>query len=180
MSEKIINRRIAKLEQKLHDLEISGPRKYDQESITQGNQTLPWWRRFGWWNFVTRIGILGGIGYAIVTYIQWRDLRRNFEAEQRAWVTIDYRWPPHLPNPPDQTAGSIQPILTNIGKSVISRIVVKSTLEILAAADAPSFNRGKAHSTADESPLFPTAQAFLYIYFADQKRALVARLHQMS
>lgn len=52
----------------------------------------PWWRRMWVWKPWKRIlGVLAGlagIGYAIITYRQWCDLRHNFEIDERAYVTV--------------------------------------------------------------------------------------------
>jgi hypothetical protein len=46
-----------------------------------------WYRTLnGWKGPVEIVAMAAGIFYAIVTYYQWRDLRRNFETDARAWV----------------------------------------------------------------------------------------------
>lgn len=41
-----------------------------------------------WKPFLEIAALVAGIGYAIVTYYQWRDLRDNFKVEQRAWIGV--------------------------------------------------------------------------------------------
>jgi hypothetical protein len=45
-----------------------------------------WYRRIPWWRVLEGIGILSVIAYAVLTYLQWHDLRSNFKLEQRAWI----------------------------------------------------------------------------------------------
>jgi hypothetical protein len=48
----------------------------------------PWYKALnGWKTLLECIAIPFAIGYAIVTYSQWQDLRHNFKVDQRAWVT---------------------------------------------------------------------------------------------
>jgi hypothetical protein len=54
----------------------SGTNKSREESKPRWRQTLD------------VVAILAGIGYAIVTYWSWRDLRQNFKVDQRAWSNI--------------------------------------------------------------------------------------------
>ncbi|WP_263374154.1 hypothetical protein [Granulicella aggregans] len=48
------------------------------------------WDRFlrRWKSRVELAGIVFGIAYAIITYLQWRDANNNFRAGQRAWVLV--------------------------------------------------------------------------------------------
>jgi hypothetical protein len=50
----------------------------------------PWYKTMeGWKPALELIAIPFAIGYAIVTWYQWRDLRRNFETDERAWIAVD-------------------------------------------------------------------------------------------
>jgi hypothetical protein len=42
----------------------------------------------GWKTALEILAIPFAVGYAMVTYYQWQDLRRNFATEQRAWVFV--------------------------------------------------------------------------------------------
>lgn len=59
-------------------------------SIIQTEKPHPNWRKpFEWWKTrVEVVALTAGVGYAIVTYLQWQDLRHNFEVDQRAWVSV--------------------------------------------------------------------------------------------
>jgi hypothetical protein len=52
----------------------------------------PWWMRIWVWQPWKRglgIGaVLATIVYAVVTYYQWRDLRHNFQADQRPYLVL--------------------------------------------------------------------------------------------
>lgn len=48
-----------------------------------------WYKSFdGWKELLEVLGILFAIGYAVITYLQWRDLRTNFDTDQRAWISV--------------------------------------------------------------------------------------------
>ena len=40
------------------------------------------------WKWVKRAGLVAGILYAVVTFLEWKDLRRNFALDQRPWVGV--------------------------------------------------------------------------------------------
>src|ERR1700722_14701384 len=40
-------------------------------------------------NFISAIGVGAAIVYAIITYLQWSDLRRNFMIDERAWLKME-------------------------------------------------------------------------------------------
>jgi hypothetical protein len=47
----------------------------------------PWYKSLKRWKTILEVvAIPFAIGYAFVTFFQWRDLRSNFTADQRAWV----------------------------------------------------------------------------------------------
>jgi hypothetical protein len=49
----------------------------------------PWYKTIeGWYHLFAIAGIPFAIGYAVVTYCQWRDLRKNFTLDERAWVGV--------------------------------------------------------------------------------------------
>jgi len=49
----------------------------------------PWYQTIEGWKAVFEIvAIPFAIWYAVITYFQWRDLRGNFQIDQRAWVGI--------------------------------------------------------------------------------------------
>jgi len=61
-----------------------GHPKHGQETAA------PWWRTwFVWKRIIQTGGILSGIAYALVTYLQWRDLGNNFRIDQRALIKIE-------------------------------------------------------------------------------------------
>jgi len=49
---------------------------------------MPWWKQIPWMGSLKVIGILAGVGYAVVTFFQWQDLRSNFKTSQRPWAYI--------------------------------------------------------------------------------------------
>lgn len=58
------------------------PRDTTQAANT-AKQSKPFWKPT-----LEIIGIVAGIGYALVTFFQWRDLKHNFVTDERAWVNV--------------------------------------------------------------------------------------------
>jgi hypothetical protein len=86
-----------------------------------------------------------------ITYLQWHDLRHNFEVDQRAWLKVDVALP--LQIKPDTTATVT---VSNVGKSPALRIVVDMMFEVVKNGSAPNFVP-VAHRTMANVPLmFPT------------------------
>src|SRR5438445_3423263 len=52
-----------------------------------GKPSDPWHKTLQGWKAVLEvIAIPFALGYAVVTYCQWRDMQRNFLIDERAWV----------------------------------------------------------------------------------------------
>ncbi len=119
MSEKTINRRLAKLEEKLHALEfevgtlrenqVAGiapraatdngtntaqqPSPFAPEVRSAPNNFLqskrPWYQTLSGWKTTLELAAIPfAIGYAIVTFCQWKDLKRNFVSDERPWLKV--------------------------------------------------------------------------------------------
>src|SRR5579872_5423243 len=65
-------------------LRNSGP------SPTKPNNTQKKWYQSlkGWERVLQTTGIIFAIGYAVITFLQWRDLRHNFQVDERAWLDV--------------------------------------------------------------------------------------------
>ena len=48
----------------------------------------------GWKAALEIVAIPFAIGYAIVTGLQWYDLRHNFQVDERAWIKVETLYPP--------------------------------------------------------------------------------------
>lgn len=141
MQDKHLHKRLATIENRLHALEQrSGPRENQLEPQSdkldpkdgadqtqqQSSRVLktpkedprPQQKRERpqFWRIVNRIGVIAAIGYAVVTYLQWRDLKRNFEADERAWISSQGM---HLHVPYDQSHLAVTADLINTGKSPV-------------------------------------------------------------
>ncbi len=115
----------------------------------------PWYKRVPWRRVLEGIGVIAGIGYAVVTYFQWRDLRHNFEVDQRAWVRFGYAT---LGDKIDEkTVMNAWPLtVQNVGKSPAFAILVNGQFEIVPKTVAPSFSFSRPHTLVQVSTLFPT------------------------
>jgi hypothetical protein len=88
------------------------------------------------------IGILFAIGYAVVTFFQWRDLRDNFMVQQRAWMKAGVDWSEFMTN------SSLKVQISNTGKSPAFNIHEIALIEIVPKKNEPSFTwkvEGKSH-----------------------------------
>lgn len=160
------NRRITKLEQRVVELE----RTHEQEQQVQNwerstelasdaapvststNQPHKGWYKTieGWYYVLGIIGIPFAIGYAIVTYLQWKDLGKQFEADQRAWIKPTVDWTALTRD------NAAQLTLANVGKSAAQGIHIIASLEIIPAAQPPSFVwKYKPHLDDQEALFYP-------------------------
>lgn len=120
---------------------------------TADTKPIPWWASWKNWKEVLEgIGIVAAILYALVTYLQWKDLRNNFIADERSWIKLGYTWPPLRSNQPAMINGE----LINIGKSPITFLYAEGVFDIVRSENPPSFSMKRTHSTHSEAPLFPS------------------------
>ena len=112
-----------------------------------------WYQTLAGWKVMLEIvGIPFAIAYAVVTFFQWRDLRHNFEVDQRAWLKIVLSWPDPITTVP----ATAKLIFQNTGKSVMTSIYAESSFEIVKSDSPPSFSLKKMHNPTSEASLFPT------------------------
>ena len=93
-----------------------------------------WYQSFKWWKSrIQFAALIAGVGYAFVTYFQWKDLRRNFITNERAWMKISAG----ISDLSDVM--SVKMEVKNVGKSVVSKIVVYAALEVVNKESSPDF-----------------------------------------
>jgi len=176
---KNLGQRVSNLEKAVHELKsIHTPRQQYETAVgpqdhptqehatTQGKMPLGahisptpyakektkhrWYRPFEWWKSrLEIIAIFAGVGYAFVTYFQWRDLHHNFEVDQRAWIKVDYGPVTSTPVVP------IRMKFTNVGKSPALRISIDVVVETVQSKMGPSFVPAQKHTEAISALLFP-------------------------
>jgi hypothetical protein len=126
-----------------------------------------WWAlilRWPWKRTLEILGLIAGIAYAVVTIVQWQDLRHNFEADERSWEKIGILWPPQ----PVGISG-VQVSIINFGKSVIDWSHVEARLEIIDKDKSPSLDLNQIHTFNDAAPIFPTEPVSFDIVFFDHQ-----------
>jgi hypothetical protein len=95
----------------------------------------PWYKTFkGWRTLLEMIAIPFAIGYAVVTWLQWRDLRRNFKIDQRAWLFVAENARPSLAV---NIALPASINITNTGKTPGRHILADIYIEIVQNGSAP-------------------------------------------
>jgi hypothetical protein len=87
------------------------------------NSQRKWYKSLPWKKWLKTVGVIAGIGYAIVTYCQWRDAGNNFRIDQRAWIG----------------ATSIGPIPA-VGKPLTVTIMFRNTGKTPAIKVSPYYN----------------------------------------
>ncbi|GEM_PF-3786025 len=97
-----------------------------------------------------RVAFIAGISYAAVTFVQWRDLRHNFAADQRAWIRVEINMPVTL-----TSDFAILGQMRNVGKSPASKVDGQIVVQIVNADEAPSFN-GQVHQYVWTNIVFPS------------------------
>jgi hypothetical protein len=112
------------------------------------------------WRFLQGVALAAGILYAVVTCIQWYDLRKNFEADQRAWLQIGLEAATTLDELAKRSPDAIVGIaVKNVGKSPSLRSVLDVNLEVTDSHSAPSLKlEGILHNNSEISILFPNTQ----------------------
>jgi hypothetical protein len=116
------------------------------------------------WRIVESVGILAVVAYAVITYCQWKDLRHNFEADERSWVKVEFKWTPIQVG----TLTGVIGILTNAGKSPITTLYGEGAFEVVDGDKTPSFTLKQHHSTHYEVLLFPSDHSEFPINLMDQ------------
>jgi hypothetical protein len=86
------------------------------------------------WKTVERLALLSGIAYAVVTYVQWKDIGNNFKMDERAWIGPAKISLTHL-QAPDPISTSVG--LTNFGKTPALNVTTSCALP-MAADISPS------------------------------------------
>lgn len=187
MPEQHLNKRVTKLEERINHLEHqSAPRQEDKET-NQPQQTAsekddsakgkvslprdippsptntkkpqkPWYKTpDGWKTAVELVAIPFAIGYAVVTYYEWKDLRHNFTIEQRSWLKATLDWSKF------QTDNSVPIVIANFGKSPAVNPRIMGKMEILDADSLPTFIwKLTPHSVDQESLIFPGDPRFAF------------------
>ena len=121
-----------------------------------GRATVSWWK-----SALETFALIAGIVYAIVTYLQWRDLRHNFEIDQRAWLKIEY-------GSPSTSAGvSAAAKIINVGKSPALHAKVGAVLEVVERHHTLSFSPRHGFTGIDFPLLFPNdINPFMVVRFS--------------
>jgi hypothetical protein len=149
-----------------------------KETDQAGNHPVPRWGRIGrivvrvrkwphWMQVLQVSGIVFGIVYAIVTCLQWYDLRHNFRTDERSWIDPGI----NIRVIPVDGTGTIK--LTNVGKSPILSTVTDAWVEILDRHSPPSLAKEGFHSVSDTGWIFPGKETDIFIqrYTQDSKHA---------
>jgi len=143
----------------------SNPTKLqDSESGKQPDNPKPWWRFIPGWRIFEGIGIAAGIAYAVVTIIQWNDLRHNFKADERAWVAaVDTLAPPDFPKIEIGNTAPSAKWLENFGKTPGIQVTHKLEERIFCSGfpDNPPYSdhaapQGKKAYGPSAGPLWPS------------------------
>jgi hypothetical protein len=142
-----------------------------QENSAQPKK--PWYKTAqGWKTALELIAIPFAIGYAVITWLQWKDLRHNFEADQRSWLKIEYAWPLEMDTFHPDWPASAKAAMWDVGKSAITLVKGEAVFEVLDAKSSPSLSLNNFHSTYVASPLFPSEETDFLIELFNQTTQL--------
>jgi hypothetical protein len=178
MSDSPLANRVRQIQKDIKQIKKDiGPPPEKKDDIAEGQPDMPasppkgapskkpWYKTLSGWKLALEaIAIPFAIGYALVTFFQWQDLRHNFQADERAWVkptpTADIYGVVANGAPVPWNADSIMVpfwsvTLLNIGKSVAEDIHGHGFLEVLDASKSPSFNFEQPHMTLSLQVLYP-------------------------
>jgi hypothetical protein len=103
--------------------------------------------------FITFLGFVAAAVYAGINYRQWKDLRHNFEVDQRAWLKAEVQFPEAI-----MTSARLPIRVYNLGKNVVTSSVMLTVIEYIPSDESPSFSPTKTYSSTHVTfPLiFPT------------------------
>lgn len=217
-SNRALNHRLSELEKKVDTLVRDAPWNQDAAGVTPHNtpnqhsdsakrqsplvpeippspsdrdqSKKPWYKTLSGWKSVFEIvAIPFAVAYAVVTYLQWQDLRRNFVIDQRPWVRFITEnskpgriWTTSTGDivaPNDMRSLSTQIDIENIGKTAAREILVTTVTEILPDSQRPSltYDESKSYATTSTGILFqdhtiPVDLGMAREITEDQRRAL--------
>jgi len=151
-----------------HDSTPDKPESVNTEPTVRKERPRAIEERKPWWKTALKIsGVVAAIVYTVTTVVQWKDLRRNFEADERAWIKIQYGWP-DLPSYQPAAIGTMKVLLANVGKSTTKRIEAHAVMEVVDGSKAPSFKLRQYHSALFSGPIFPTENTEFPVELLDQ------------
>ena len=104
----------------------------------------------GWKAALEIVAIPFAIGYAIVTGLQWYDLRHNFQVDERAWIKVETLYPPQ----PTADFGVIINA-SNVGKSVVTKSLTEVDIQLLKNSASPTMVFPEHHTRAIQAIMFP-------------------------
>lgn len=102
--------------------------------------------------------------YAWTSHKQWRDLRRNFEVSQRAWIKTGISWPTLVFDQP--AVGKL--VIKNIGKSPVTRLHCAVRLEVVGKDSEPTLSASERFLRVDTSIMFPADETSYQVYLPDK------------
>lgn len=128
-----------------------------------------WYKAVRWWKLWEGLGIAAVIGYAGITYVQWQDLRHNFEVDQRSWLRTEYSYPLR-PN------GTAKIRVTNTGKSPAMQGFAHAVYEIVDSRKEPSFKNIRRHTISIFPILFPGVSDSIDVVVYEQPDGPISKL----
>jgi hypothetical protein len=117
-----------------------------------------------WKTLIEVVALMAGVGYAVVTYFQWRDLRNNFVIDQRAWLGISFTIEPPFMNSQgkplylkDGEISNFAVQIQNFGRSIAKNLYGVVNFKILGTNEqlVPTYRARKPTDSA--TVLFPGA-----------------------
>jgi len=102
-----------------------------------------------------------------INFQQWRDLRGQFKADQRAWLKFEFMSPEDVT---EAATGSLR--RTNVGKSVALRTFLHSYLKVVDSDSPAPLRLAGPTETVSAALTFPTehSESPLHILNADRSR----------
>lgn len=155
------SKRITKLEREVASLQktLNTPAQVRPSSANSNQSKKPWYKTVASWkSLLELVGIPFAIGYAIVTFFQWQDLRHNFKVDERAWVNLrnEMAESQRIDLPPDGQQLSIPIQVSNIGKTPAKDVTVFMSSAYLPIDQSPDFD-GAPNAEIGYGSMMPNA-----------------------
>ena len=112
----------------------------DADASRVNTHSKPWYRTLGGWKLRLEVFAIPFVMlYAVVSYLQWRDLRGNFELNERAWIS-----PEAVSSQPATLRVGDEAFINvsfkNSGKTPARDLFVTLAVETIQSGKAPAFS----------------------------------------
>jgi len=124
--------------------------------LQTGDSRKPWYGSIQYWKILEGIGIIAVVWYAVITHLQWKDLRHNYMVDERALMKVERKEEGSPTRASDVISLSTGGTVTNVGKSVApGEVTIECITELTGSGNPPSFSYRGLHTHIRGGVIFP-------------------------